>query len=172
MLLLGGATTGIWLASTGLVHLERRFVLAISGSCSFCGNDRAETKTLVGTIGRPAKICNECIALSCDILAEEMERDPVPVRESQPSSNALSEDRLAEILRRVATERDLGYTDALLDDLRRFFEPDRAKVEVFKCSFCDTDRQDVAKLINGPGVSICDACVGDATAIVAHVLRA
>jgi len=87
-MLLGTATTGIWLASTGLVRLERRFVLALGGSCSFCGKDRAETKMLVGTFGRPTKICDECVGLCCEIIAEEtakehsappLERNPINV---------------------------------------------------------------------------------------------
>jgi ATP-dependent protease Clp ATPase subunit len=41
----------------------------------------------------------------------------------------------------------------------------------FQCSFCGAHRADVAKLISGPRVFICDRCVGDATAVVAHVLR-
>jgi hypothetical protein len=32
-------------------------------------------------------------------------------------------------------------------------------------------RRDVAKLISGPLVFICDGCVGDAAAVASHVLR-
>src|SRR4051812_399986 len=34
------------------------------------------------------------------------------------------------------------------------------KDEVFHCSFCGKSSKQVAKLIAGPGVFICDACVG------------
>jgi len=65
MFLLGGATAGLWLASTGLVRLERNFMLSIAGSCSFCGKDRREARALVGTAGHATKICDECVDLCC-----------------------------------------------------------------------------------------------------------
>src|SRR5262245_23651940 len=147
-MLLGTATTGIWLASTGLVRLERRFVLALGGSCSFCGKDRAETKMLVGTFGRPYKICDECVGLCCEILVEEAEKaNPAPLPEMKavnvPSDVA---DRVSEILRSLAEEREERMQEALISDARRMLEPDRWHIEDFRCSFCDAHRQNVAKL--------------------------
>jgi hypothetical protein len=86
MFVLGGATTGLWLASTGLVRLDRGFVLALAGSCSFCGKDRAQTNALLGTAGCSVKICDECVGLCCEIISEEMDLSAhEPRREGHPS---------------------------------------------------------------------------------------
>lgn len=37
---------------------------------------------------------------------------------------------------------------------------DQAPSRVFRCSFCLKPQTEVAKLVAGPGVFICDACVG------------
>lgn len=36
----------------------------------------------------------------------------------------------------------------------------RAPENVFRCSFCTKSSAEVAKLVAGPGVYICDACIG------------
>ena len=45
----------------------------------------------------------------------------------------------------------------------RLLDPDTRPMTVvdttLRCSFCGKDNQQVAKLIAGPGVSICDECV-------------
>lgn len=46
MFLLGGAATGVWLASTGLVTLERNFALSLGGSCSFGGKAQRDVRAL------------------------------------------------------------------------------------------------------------------------------
>jgi hypothetical protein len=80
---------------------------------------------------------------------------------------------VGEILQRLAAETETAMHESLLGDLRRSFtSEDKAFLKMFRCSFCDAHREDVAKLISGPRVFICDRCVGDATAVVAHVLRA
>jgi hypothetical protein len=38
--------------------------------------------------------------------------------------------------------------------------------EVLRCSFCDKSQTEVAKLIAGPGVHICDGCIGLAASII------
>ena len=38
-------------------------------------------------------------------------------------------------------------------------QPTTATKDALRCSFCRRDRHDVAKLVAGPGVHICDACV-------------
>src|ERR1043165_2199976 len=78
LFLLGGATTGIWLAPTGLVRFERRLLLTVAGSCTFCGKTGAEVLTLVGTAGRSVRICDEGMGWCCDILAEEGVPPAVP----------------------------------------------------------------------------------------------
>ena len=173
-MVLGTATTGIWLASTGLVRLERRFVLALGGTCSFCGKDRAETKMLVGTFGRPTKICDECVGFCCDIIAVDAEKENSrPSLETKPIDVPSDvEDRLSEILRRLAEEHEERNKEMLIADARSAIETAKCDIEQFRCSFCDAPRQEVARLISGPRVYICDLCIADATTVVGHVLRA
>src|SRR5262245_34840762 len=80
LLLLGGAATGMWLASTGLVTLDRRFVLRLGGQCSFCSVPTHERRTLTGVAGRPPRICDHCVGLCCDIMTDE----GVPIESSPP----------------------------------------------------------------------------------------
>jgi hypothetical protein len=173
LFMLGGGAAGIWLASTGLIRLERRLVLALGGECSFCGKKHREVRTLLGTFDRPWKICDECVELCTSILAEE--RDWASRRRAAPpppldAAADAADATVAETLRRLAEEP--GREDSILDDLRRSFTPRPRVVEEFRCSFCDADRRDVEKLIAGPRVFICDGCSADAAAVVAHVLRA
>jgi hypothetical protein len=176
MFLLGGATTGLWLASTGLVRLERRFVLSLAGSCSFCGKDRAEANALLGTAGHSTRICDECVALCCEIVGEDAGVQPprdMHAHKAPSFEDEQFQQRAGEILQRLADEHEASRTDALLRDLQRSFASVRdASVPSFRCSFCGAPREDVRKLISGPRVFICDTCVGEATAVVAHVLHA
>ena len=38
--------------------------------------------------------------------------------------------------------------------------PGAARLDILCCSFCNKDKDAVAKLVAGPGVYICDECVG------------
>lgn len=170
LFLLGGAATGLWLASTGLVRLERNFVLKLAGSCSFCGKDRTEVRVLVGTLGRECRICDECLGLCCDILGER-DFDTLSYT-APPFEDERFHDELAGILHTLAAEREAARKEMLLDDLRRSFDAaPRTPLREFHCSFCDASRSEVAKLISGPRVFICETCIGDAAGVVAHVLR-
>lgn len=44
--------------------------------------------------------------------------------------------------------------------------PASASVPRFHCAFCGRDNRSVGKMIAGPGVAICDQCVGECQAIV------
>jgi ClpX C4-type zinc finger len=162
MLLLGGSATGVWLASTGLVRLERRFVLAIGGRCSFCDKDRSEVQTLLGQRGMPATICNECLGLCFDIMREELFQAPPPA----PSPVFLEPDVDAVVvtLRELAAAQNSRHVEELVDRVRRSLFPKGPRLAEFQCSFCARRRSDVAQLISGPKVFICDGCVFDAAA--------
>ncbi|MEO8553892.1 MAG: ClpX C4-type zinc finger protein [Kofleriaceae bacterium] len=175
MVLLGGATTGPWLASTGIVPLDRSYVLAAAGLCSFCGAPRPSVRAMVGVPGRRVRICDQCIGLSCEILAETVEgwRAPSggPSRVVPTLEDERFDDDLANVLRELADQT--VPSRRLLDELRRAIEPSPSfSFTEFCCSFCDAHRRDVATLISGPRVFICDGCTGGAAAVVAHVLRA
>jgi hypothetical protein len=176
MFLLGGATTGLWLASTGLVRLQRSFVLSLAGSCSFCGKAREDVHALVGTAGHATRICDECIWLCWEILGEEAGQAP-PQPAPPRAEDEQFQHSVGEVLERFAAEAELESwrNDVLLGDLRRALEARArrlSRMDDFCCSVCGAPRKDVAKLISGPRVFICDGCVGDATAVVSHVLRA
>jgi hypothetical protein len=163
MLLLGGAATGVWLASTGLVRLERRFMIALGGSCSFCGKDRAEVKTLFGQRGIAERICNECVGLCWEIVRED-EQAMLAARERSVLADA-DDDAVVDTLRELAAPQSSRHVDELIDRVRRSLFAEGQRFPEFHCSFCARPRRDVAKLISGPRVFICDACVGDAVAI-------
>ena len=161
------------------MRLERSFVLSLAGSCSFCGKAREEVHALVGTAGHATKICDECIGLCCEILDEEVGQAPPRDARAYPPPSVEDEQfeqSVGEVLQRFAAQAELESwrNDVLLGDLRHALEARarRRLLDEFSCSFCGASRKDVVKLISGPRVFICDGCVGDATAVVSHVLRA
>jgi hypothetical protein len=208
LLLLGGATTGIWLASTGLVRFERRLLLTVAGSCSFCGKTGAEVLALVGTdvvgqrdlFGRSARICDECVGLCCDILAEEGLRLAVP-SDLLEAFRLAGDRRTAEVQRQLAAKHEAflrlpeAERQAIAlaqqrewEELWRLVETAERREQErsphaiaceppppmpeFVCSFCDRPRREVAKLISGAQVFICDGCTAEAAGAMAHLLRA
>jgi hypothetical protein len=171
MFVLAGATTGLWIASTGLVKLDRGFVLELAGWCSFCGSQRSDVRGLVGCAGCAERICDNCLELCREIIREELGEDK-PSNAVQPSLSAEEFQRdVADVLESVAT----SFPDeAQLAKLRRALapakhSPNRVAVDIHRCTFCGAERKDVVKLIAGPRVFICDVCVYEATAVVAHV---
>jgi hypothetical protein len=205
LFILGGATTGIWLAPTGLVRFERTFLLTVAGSCSFCGKSGADVIALVGTSGRSARICDECVGLCCDIVAEESARSLLP-SDVFEAFRLASERRTAEYDRRAAAKHEAflrlpeAERQAILlaqqratEESRKEFQrvmealkredqersllgisrvvpPPQPKPE-FACSFCDRPKHEVARLISGARVFICDTCVGEAGGAMLHLLR-
>ena len=67
----------------------RRRAAAVGKVCSFCGMCEEEVRGLVPGVvpGVPIKICNECIHLCDDIIAEECEQE-----EALPSADDASEE--------------------------------------------------------------------------------
>jgi ATP-dependent protease Clp ATPase subunit len=49
--------------------------------------------------------------------------------------------------------------------------PRTAPLEALNCSFCGKAQDDVAKLVAGPGVFICDECVALCNQVIADELR-
>src|SRR5579859_7914998 len=71
LLLAGAAVPGLWLAGSGFIEIPKRLVLAFGGRCSFCNRSSRETRAFAGVIGRPLRICTECVALCRELIAEE-----------------------------------------------------------------------------------------------------
>ncbi len=152
-------------------------VFAMSGSCSFCGKEAKEIFGLAGITHRNSRICNECIELCFDIVAEG--GGIRPPTHSHTESDAASADAalthsqlLDDLQRRIETgERGDPLVEALAILLAAQEEivnkPPMLTppVEELICSFCDRHHDNVAKLIAGPTVYICDGCVGDAGAL-------
>lgn len=71
--------------------------------CSFCGKSKREVKKLIA--GPLVYICDGCIGLCNDIIAEEVEQGPSPI----PKDVSAERDKLL-------SESDLGAVDLGLDD--------------------------------------------------------
>jgi hypothetical protein len=80
--------------------------------------------------------------------------------------------------------REQGYSNEDLEGIRAVVDsrqsPRSCPIHVGRvngaaeeaCSFCDSVRKDVVKLVEGPGVTICDRCVDNASADVLHTMIA
>lgn len=163
----GAAATGLWLAKTGLVALPGRMVAYLSGSCSFCGWRSPDVQRLAGVVGRSARICNNCIGLCLDIITEEGRRPIAPAPPPPPVPADLDEDELSALLAAVAAGEP---PEERVEQIRRLLDGQAPRPD-FQCSFCDARRREVAKLIAGPRVFVCDRCVADAASLCPEVLR-
>lgn len=174
--LCGGTISGIWLASKGLIRLPTEMVFALSGPCSFCGYEPPETFGIAGLTGCDARICNECIDLCFDILAENGLKPPPPpaIVVDVPTHVLVDRELLAQLHRRIAAgERSEPLLDAMAaawdetaGDNRSIVyrpvpHPSYPKPPRF-CSFCRAHQDNVQMIVFGPGVHICDSCIGDA----------
>jgi hypothetical protein len=65
-------------------------------------------------------------------------------------------------------DRRQGYLDGVTHP--RSSPPGASRLQALRCSFCTKDKDSVAKLIAGPGVYICDECVGLCNLIIAEGL--
>jgi hypothetical protein len=111
-----------------------------------------------------AAICGTCVGLCCDVLTEYAEAvEPTPF---YGETLSFDDDRfrvhLAAVLVSLAAQRErrlakkAGLPSA----------PDAPR-----CSFCDLHGDAVAKLVNGPRVHICEACVATAAQTLGDELR-
>lgn len=124
---------------------ERRFKPA-TDPCSFCGAPAAQRKAMAGTSWAAVQICDECLGLCYAILAQDVLGENVP----DISSKDIPLDTLESLITRVEEAARSAPPLALEGKMR------------FDCSFCGATRKDVAKLISGPRVFICETCVAEA----------
>ena len=118
-------------------------MLVDRGTCSFCGKDRRITRGLVGTADQPVCICDHCLELCCEVLAEKARHAYAP----------------AEGHRGVIDEAALAEVRAAL----RARAPE-LPAPAFACSLCGDAR--ALAIIHGPRVFICDACVAAAAGVL------
>ena len=147
-------------------------------TCCFCGKREGEVRQLLA--GPPTLfICDECVELATDIIAE-VDKAEVLVNQGPPPWDP-SEDELKE-LERIGREigegerwwmpvivqvpgRAGGIEGKLtVSEARpvagRVVDPKRETRELTPaCSFCGKGQHQVAKLIAGPSVYICNECV-------------
>ena len=113
--------------------------------CSFCGKRRREVRKLIS--GPRVFICDECVVRSREIIGP-----PSPMaaaREPERTTGDLPAQALPD-------EEDVTAEKKPPDDMH--------------CSFCGKLKTDVARLIAGPTVYICDECVALCEDIVAEEL--
>jgi len=103
--------------------------------CSFCGKRRTEVRKLIS--GPRVFICNECVARCRQVLGPRLVVEDAP--------NDLER-----------TTQDLPAQD-IPDDEE--ITAERKPPDEHHCSFCGTLKTDVARLVAGPTVYICNECV-------------
>jgi ATP-dependent protease Clp ATPase subunit len=114
--------------------------------CSFCGKRRREVRKLIS--GPRVFICNECVVRSREIIG------PAP-----PFDESRQPER---------TTGDLP-AQALPDD--EDVTAERKPPDDMHCSFCGKLKTEVARLVAGPTVYICDECVALCEDIIAEDLE-
>ena len=113
--------------------------------CSFCGKRRREVRKLIS--GPRVFICNECVVRAREIIGPQ----PPPEAPRQPERTTA--DLPAQTL---ADDEDVTAEKKPPDDMH--------------CSFCGKPKTEVARLIAGPTVYICDECVYLCEDIIAEEL--
>jgi hypothetical protein len=152
--LVAGTAAGLFIAPAQLLAAPRSVILRLAGACSFCGKAAEQVIGFAGMRGKGTRICNECVSLCLDILQQQGCTDlPPPPPPYAPPPSAY-----------VPSTYDPSVLDRLIDELRRNPLPPRRPSEIF-CSFCDTHQSEVAKIIAGPSVYICDACIAGAATL-------
>ena len=73
--------------------------------------------------------------------------------------------RFKRLVRQRAAKTGESYTAAL----RHFRTDPGGEAPMVACSFCGKSKTEVGKLVVGPGVSICDGCVGLCADVIAQV---
>jgi ATP-dependent protease Clp ATPase subunit len=102
--------------------------------CSFCGKRRVEVRKLIS--GPRVFICDECVGRCREVIgplpADDVARAPERTTADMPAQALVDDDD-------VTAERK---------------PPDEEH-----CSFCSRPKTDVARLVTGPTVHICNECI-------------
>ena len=153
-------------------------VVAFAGRCSFCNRAAGTVYGLAGIVGRPDLICNECIQVCLDILKNDPLATTARGACHPPTDNLMShgrfepsESEIEEMLRYLERCRPDAELGSQLEQLRSLLAgsangPKATHKQTLACSFCDRHQHETQKLIAGPRIFICDACVADAAALI------
>ena len=129
-------------------------------SCYFCGKREDEVAALLAG-PPPLFICDECVALASDIIAEEEGLLAQPVPAWEPTEDQLRE--LQRIGRELKQDEALAVApDGTIERVQVIQRAGRKRQDrslILACSFCRKRQDEVRKLIAGPTIYICDECV-------------
>ena len=146
---------------------------AAEDACSFCGAPRRELDKLLAGPG-PVFICGGCVARATAVIAGEP-ADHTPMHlvaaEDDPTctfcgSGSGPGGAMAEA--DAGSPRICARCAATCRRIVQDDKPDRAKVRRntrVRCSFCNISQVDTRRIIAGPGVYICEGCVGTARTV-------
>jgi hypothetical protein len=165
--------SGLWLPGRGLIELTRKMVLAISGVCSFCGKRPDEVEGLAGALGRPARICSECVRQSAELMAEAavdgFDENDLATLAALPDEQAIPA-----LLAALSTAAP--YSEGAINAARSILAGERGTELALgqrtsdNCTFCGKTPYEMERFFASPRAGICDVCVGDAAALFASVL--
>ena len=114
--------------------------------CSFCGKRRGEVRKLIS--GPRVFICNECVARCRQVLGPPPPPDAPPAQPERTTADLPAQ----------ALPEDEDVT------------AERKPPDEMHCSFCGELKTEVARLMSGPTVYICDECIGLCEDIIAEEL--
>ena len=168
--LIGVGTTGIWIEGSGVIPLPKHIVTTISGQCSFCSKSAGEVLCMVGVIGRPARICNECVAMCLEIHRQSVNTAMPPPEIPVDDENARVFDfQLPGMSDNVSWPNTEAELAAFIDQWQNLINQGKADrgqntSRELSCSFCDRTRNERENLLAGPETYICGYCLGEASA--------
>lgn len=168
--LIGVGTTGVWIDGAALPPLSKHIVITITGQCSFCGKSANDVLSIVGVIGRPARICNECVAMCLEIHRQSASTATLPSDPPVDNENARIFDfQLSGISENVSVPNTEAELAAFIDQWQNLIKQatedrgQRTGGELL-CSFCDRTRNEGGNLLAGPETYICHDCLNEASA--------
>jgi hypothetical protein len=157
---------GIWFADAGVIRMPERWTLDfIVGRCAFCGLGTRRVHAMAACVGRPPRICRDCIDLTLEILVEHghtsggpshgPEPDLAPSIEAFESFSSFAGGPEQHLELATTVRRQLDGPPLPEDEVSGKF-----------CSFCGRSPRQSKVIIAGPGVHICDVCAFDAAELL------
>ncbi|MGI8791694.1 MAG: ClpX C4-type zinc finger protein [Acidimicrobiales bacterium] len=140
---------------------------AAASACSFCGAPRTEVDRMLAAPGQRF-ICGECVERAVGIVSGATEAG-APL---QASSEACSFCGRQGNSAAASVDGSVVICDRCVASSQRIVAPEpgessggRRREIAMRCSFCNANQREVAKLIAGPGVYVCGECVAAASSV-------
>jgi hypothetical protein len=149
-------------------------VTAGEDSCSFCGAPRRELDKLLAAPG-PVFICGSCVAQANLAVQHRSARGmrTVPADEDASCSFCANPTSIVGVMaeaEEAGVPRICARCTETCRKLVTSADPPKSfgrKWSKVRCSFCNMTAGEAKKLIAGPGVYICDGCVGASRTVLA-----